>query len=62
MTVRASQASDLYDLRLRALWSAFTSEGLAFWLLCAYLMFEYVRPQSVYPPPPSDSCRGRPRR
>jgi putative inorganic carbon (HCO3(-)) transporter len=49
MTVRRSDASDLYDLRLRALWSAFTGEGLAFWLLCAYLMFEYVRPQSVYP-------------
>jgi putative inorganic carbon (HCO3(-)) transporter len=49
MTARSSDANDLYALRLRALWSAFISEGLAFWLLCAYLMFEYVRPQSVYP-------------
>ena len=24
-------------------------ESAAFWMLCAYLMFEYVRPQSVYP-------------
>ena len=49
MTARAGDSAELYDLRLGALWSAFKREGLAFWLLCAYLMFEYVRPQSVYP-------------
>ena len=49
MTARASDSADLYDLRLRALWNAFVKEGLPFWLLCVYLMFEYVRPQSVYP-------------
>ena len=48
MTARASDFADLYDLRLRPLWLAFKGEGLAFWLLCLYLMFEYVRPQSVY--------------
>jgi O-antigen ligase len=49
MTARASDSADLYGLRLKTLWSTFKREGLAFWLLCAYLMFEYVRPQSVYP-------------
>ncbi len=49
MTARAWDSADLQDLRLKTLWSAFKREGLAFWLLCAYLMFEYVRPQSVYP-------------
>jgi putative inorganic carbon (HCO3(-)) transporter len=49
MTARAWDSADLYDLRLRTLWSAFKREGLATWLLCTYLMFEYVRPQSIYP-------------
>jgi O-antigen ligase len=49
MTARGWDPTDLYDLRIRPLWSAFLTEGLAFWLLCAYMMFEYVRPQSVYP-------------
>jgi putative inorganic carbon (HCO3(-)) transporter len=49
MTARAWDSAELYDLRLKTLWNAFKREGLAFWLVCAYLMFEYVRPQSVYP-------------
>jgi O-antigen ligase len=48
VTARAWDFADLQDLRLKTLWSAFKSEGLAFWLLCTYLMFEYVRPQSIY--------------
>jgi putative inorganic carbon (HCO3(-)) transporter len=48
VTARAWDSADLQDLRLTTLWSAFKSEGLAFWLLCTYLMFEYVRPQSIY--------------
>jgi putative inorganic carbon (HCO3(-)) transporter len=48
MTARAWDSADLYDLRFGALWRAVRGETLAFWLLCAYLMFEYVRPQSVY--------------
>ncbi len=48
MTARAWESADLQDLRLKTLWGAFKSEGLAFWLVCTYLMFEYVRPQSVY--------------
>lgn len=49
MIARAFDSEDLQDLRLGSLWWAFRQEGLSFWLLCAYLMFEYVRPQSVYP-------------
>ncbi|MDR2153711.1 MAG: O-antigen ligase family protein [Burkholderiaceae bacterium] len=40
---------DFYALRFRALWKGFLSEGLAFWMICGYLFFEYVRPQSLYP-------------
>jgi O-antigen ligase len=49
MTSSVLNSVDLYDLRLKSLWNAFRKEGLSFWLLCVYLMFEYVRPQSIYP-------------
>lgn len=49
MTGTAWNSDAPLDLKLSKLWDAFTHEGLAFWLMCAYLMFEYVRPQSIYP-------------
>jgi len=36
-------------LKLGALWGAFNRSPLSFRLLCVYMLFEYVRPQSVYP-------------
>jgi putative inorganic carbon (hco3(-)) transporter len=39
----------LYTLNPRALWSQFRKEHIAFWMICLYLIMEYVRPQSVYP-------------
>jgi putative inorganic carbon (HCO3(-)) transporter len=48
VTARPWDSTDLQDLRLKPLWRDFKGEGVAFWLLCAYLMFEYVRPQSIY--------------
>lgn len=39
----------LYALRLRALGSWFIRQPPSFWLVCIYVMFEYVRPQSIYP-------------
>jgi len=41
--------SDLYAVRFGALWQQFKLEHLSFRLLCAYFLFEYVRPQSIYP-------------
>jgi len=40
---------DFYSLNLGAMWRYFRSETLAFWMICAYLFLEYVRPQSIYP-------------
>jgi len=34
---------------VRQTWRAFKEESLAFWLLCIYLIFEYNKPQTVYP-------------
>lgn len=49
MTELARDSTGIYDLRLKPLWTAFRGEGLAFALLCTYMMFEYVRPQQIYP-------------
>jgi O-antigen ligase len=41
--------NEFFALRLRVLWNYFRSESFAFWMICAYLFLEYVRPQSIYP-------------
>ncbi|HCW91034.1 MAG TPA: hypothetical protein DHU56_13430 [Marinobacter sp.] len=40
---------DLFSLKPGKLWGYFKSESFAFWMICAYLFFEYVRPQSIIP-------------
>lgn len=40
---------DLYRLKIGAIWKAFTADNFAFWMCCAYLFFEYVRPQAIWP-------------
>lgn len=44
-----ADSTGILSLRLIPIGRAFREEGVAFWLLCTYLMFEYVRPQSLYP-------------
>jgi putative inorganic carbon (hco3(-)) transporter len=38
----------LYSISVREILSVLKSEGWAFMLICLYLFFEYVRPQSIY--------------
>lgn len=45
----SAAADPLYRLQLRGLWHALTAQSAAFWILCGYLVIEYVRPQSIYP-------------
>lgn len=40
---------DFYGLKISAMWRYFKGESFAFWMVCAYLFLEYVRPQSIYP-------------
>lgn len=40
---------DFYALNIKKMWQYFKGESFAFWMICAYLGFEYVRPQSIYP-------------
>ncbi|MGD8175217.1 O-antigen ligase family protein [Marinimicrobium sp. ARAG 43.8] len=38
----------LYAIKVKSLWQQFWKEGFSFWMICGYLFFEYVRPQSIY--------------
>lgn len=40
---------ELYFLKVKPLWNQFWKEGFSFWMICGYLFFEYVRPQSIVP-------------
>lgn len=40
---------DFYALKIGPMWRYFKGESFAFWMVCAYLFFEYVRPQTIYP-------------
>jgi len=41
--------AELYRLKPGTIWKAFTTENFAFWMSSAYLFFEYVRPQAIWP-------------
>jgi O-antigen ligase len=40
---------DFYALKLRAFAAHFMRERFSFWMICGYLVIEYVRPQSLIP-------------
>jgi O-antigen ligase len=39
---------DYYALNVGAMWRGLKQESWAFWWLCIYFFFEYVRPQNIY--------------
>jgi len=41
--------TDYYSINVRSIWNGLRQESAAFWWLCIYIFFEYVRPQTVYP-------------
>lgn len=41
--------TQLYTLQPKAIWQFLRKQPLSFWFINAYLLFEYVRPQSIYP-------------
>ena len=48
MQSKSVPITDLYSLRPGAIWTAFKTDNFAFWMSCAYLFFEYVRPQAIW--------------
>jgi len=49
MKVEQCDIRDYYAVNLRRIWAGFKRESPAFWFLCLYFSFEYLRPQSIYP-------------
>ncbi len=41
-------ADELYTLSPKAIWRFLKTQPASFWFINAYLLFEYVRPQSIY--------------
>ena len=41
--------SSLHDLKLRSILAGFRHESIALWMLCFYILIEYIRPQAMYP-------------
>ena len=39
---------DYYGIKVASIWAGLKSESPAFWWLCIYMIFEYIRPQSIY--------------
>lgn len=46
---RVVEMTGVYAMKLSALWAALRQENVSLWMLCIYIFFEYVRPQSLYP-------------
>lgn len=40
---------DFYSLKIGLIWRYFKGESFAFWMICFYLIIEYVRPQLIFP-------------
>lgn len=44
-----TKLADLYAIKIGAIWREVKQEHISFWALTGYFLFEYVRPQSIYP-------------
>lgn len=40
---------DFYAFKAKNMWAYFKRQHFAFWMICAYLFFEFVRPQALFP-------------
>lgn len=43
-----SLIDDFYFMQIKRMWQYFKTEHFSFWMICAYLFFEFARPQSIY--------------
>jgi putative inorganic carbon (HCO3(-)) transporter len=40
---------DFYAFKVKNMWAYFKSQHYAFWMICGYLFFEFVKPQALFP-------------
>lgn len=43
------KVDDFYAFKIKPMWMYFKSEHFSFWMICCYLAFEFIRPQSIFP-------------
>lgn len=43
------EAKDFYAFKVKPLWQFCIKEHFSFWMICCYLVFEFVRPQAIIP-------------
>jgi putative inorganic carbon (hco3(-)) transporter len=43
------ELDQFYSLNIKEMWRYFKKEHFSFWMICAYLFVEYVRPQAIFP-------------
>jgi len=43
------RVEDLYAFRFGSMWTYFKAQHFSFWMICAYLFLEFVRPQALIP-------------
>lgn len=48
-TLAGPSLAGMYALRVSAIWNFFRKQSLSFWMVCGYMVIEYVRPQAIYP-------------
>jgi O-antigen ligase len=49
MDKKSYEVSDFYAFKIGPMWRYFKGQHLSFWMICAYLFFEFVKPQAIFP-------------
>ncbi len=49
MADKTPTVEDFYIFKIGAMWRYFKKEHFSFWMICGYMVFEFVRPQAIYP-------------
>jgi putative inorganic carbon (hco3(-)) transporter len=49
MVDKTPTVEDFYIFKIGAMWRYFKKEPFSFWMICGYMVFEFVRPQAIYP-------------
>jgi putative inorganic carbon (hco3(-)) transporter len=49
MAEKVPTVEDFYIFKMGAMWRYFKGEKLSFWMICGYLVAEFVRPQVIFP-------------
>jgi putative inorganic carbon (hco3(-)) transporter len=49
MADKTPTVEDFYIFKVGAMWRYFKKEHFSFWMICGYMVAEFVRPQAMFP-------------